>query len=298
MDFKTAMAAARAEAESRRKAGKPDDGKDKRRSRSGPDMGLESFDPAKYVSKEKADTGSMWLVLSFSVSVSLLMRFVFMPGLSPDDNILWLLPLMLIFVLPSLHRTVMPEGFKEHYTKGTWFKASFLHTFSWLAVTFLLVNPPLGDIGAPEVAEGWIIVTDSGDGELIYPVNESSYNVIFTDGSDGMSDDSTAWLLFAVRDNLDTSNVAVNIKISDGFNETTLNSSSSDFAELTKGDFNSTWMNRLVSEDREMDLGIAVNLGNLSEGVWNVELTLSEQGKPWVNTSPKYTWEVIVKHAE
>ena len=298
MDFKTAMAAARAEAESRRKAGKSDDGKDKRRSRSGPDMGLESFDPAKYVSKEKADTGSMWLVLAFSVSVALLMRFVFMPGLSPNDNILWLLPLMLIFVLPSLHRTVMPEGFKEHYSKGTWFKASFLHTFAWLAVTFLLVNPPLGDIGAPEVAEGWIIVTDSGSGELIYPVNESSYNVIFTDGSDGMSDDSTAWLLFAVRDNLDTSNVEVNIKISDGFNETNLNSSSSDFVELTKGDFNSTWMNRLVSEDRERDLGMAVNLGNLSDGVWNVELTLSEQGKPWVNTSPKYIWEVIVKNAE
>ena len=298
MDFKTAMAAARAEAESRRKTGKPDEGKEKRRSRSGPDMGLESFDPAKYVSKEKAETASMWLVLAFSITVSLLMRFVFMPGLSSDDNILWLLPLMLVFVLPSLHRTVMPEGFKEHYTKGTWFKASFLHTFTWLAVTFLLVNPPLGDIGAPTVAESWVIVVDDGSGNLVYPANESSYNVILTTSTEGMDEGNTAWLLFAVRDNLDTSNVDISVQISDGINSSTLNSSSSDFSTVTDSEFNSTWMNKLKSEDRKEDLGFAVNLGSLSVGEWDVKVTLSEQGKPWVNTSPTYSWKVIVKQAD
>ncbi len=298
MDFKTAMAAARAEAESRRKTGKPDEGKEKRRSRSGPDMGLESFDPAKYVSKEKAETASMWLVLAFSITVSLLMRFVFMPGLSSDDNILWLLPLMLVFVLPSLHRTVMPEGFKEHYTKGTWFKASFLHTFTWLAVTFLLVNPPLGDIGAPTVAESWVIVVDDGSGNLVYPANESSYNVILTTSTEGMDEGNTAWLLFAVRDNLDTSNVDISVQISDGINSSTLNSSSSDFSTVTDSEFNSTWISKLKSEDRKEDLGIAVNLGSLSVGEWDVKVTLSEQGKPWVNTSPTYSWKVIVKQAD
>jgi len=298
MDFKTAMAAARAEAESRRKTGKPDEGKEKRRSRSGPDMGLESFDPAKYVSKEKAETASMWLVLAFSITVSLLMRFVFMPGLSSDDNILWLLPLMLVFVLPSLHRTVMPEGFKEHYTKGTWFKASFLHTFTWLAVTFLLVNPPLGDIGAPTVAESWVIVVDDGSGNLVYPANESSYNVILTTSTEGMDEGNTAWLLFAVRDNLDTSNVDISVQISDGINSSTLNSSSSDFTTVTDSEFNSTWISKLKSEDRKEDLGIAVNLGSLSVGEWDVKVTLSEQGKPWVNTSPTYSWKVIVKQAD
>jgi len=298
MDFKTAMAAARAEAESRRKTGKPDEGKEKRRSRSGPDMGLESFDPAKYVSKEKAETASMWLVLAFSITVSLLMRFVFMPGLSSDDNILWLLPLMLVFVLPSLHRTVMPEGFKEHYTKGTWFKASFLHTFTWLAVTFLLVNPPLGDIGAPTVAESWVIVVDDGSGNLVYPANESSYNVILTTSTEGMDEGDTAWLLFAVRDNLDTSNVDISVQISDGINSSTLNSSSSDFTTVTDSEFNSTWISKLKSEDRKEDLGIAVNLGSLSVGEWDVKVTLSEQGKPWVNTSPTYSWKVIVKQAD
>lgn len=294
MDFKTAMAAARAEAESRRKAGKSGEGKEKRKSRSGPDMGLESFDPSKYVSKEKAETASMWLVLLFSTTVSLLMRFVFMPGLSPSDNILWLLPLMLIFVLPSLHRTVMPEGFKEHYTKGTWFKASFLHTFTWLAVTFLLVNPPLGDIGAPEVAEDWIIIVEDETGSLIYPSNESSYNVVLTDEEAGMHEDHEAWLLFGIRDNLDTSNVVVSVKISDGLNETVLNSSSLDYDKLVDEGLNSTWIDKLVSEDRKEDLGFAVNLGSLTSGTWNLEVILSEQGKPWVNTSPVYSWEIKV----
>ena len=288
------MAAARAEAESRRKAGKSADGKEKRRSRAGPDMGLESFDPSKYVSKEKAETASMWLVLLFSATVAILMRFLFMPGLSPSDNILWLLPLMLIFVLPSLHRTVMPEGFKEHYTKGTWFKASFLHTFTWLAVTFLLVNPPLGDIGAPEVAEGWVIIVEDNNGDLIYPANESSYNVILTSGGDGMPEGQNAWLLFAIRDNLDTSNVDVSVKISDGFNDSVLNSTNTDFVKFVEDGLNPKWLDNLVSDDREKDLGVAVNLGSLASGTWNLEVTLSEQGKPWINTSPLYSWEIQV----
>ena len=55
----------------------------------------------------------------------------------------------------STHRSLLPEKFVEHYTRGTWFKASFLHVFTWLAFTFLLTNAPFADINAPQVDEGW-----------------------------------------------------------------------------------------------------------------------------------------------
>ena len=53
VDINTAMAAAAAE---RRKKGK---GGEKKRSRSGADLGIESFDPVKHVAKERADAASM-----------------------------------------------------------------------------------------------------------------------------------------------------------------------------------------------------------------------------------------------
>ena len=54
VDINTAMAAAAAE---RRNRGTGD--KERKKNRSGADMGIESFDPVKHVSKEKADTISM-----------------------------------------------------------------------------------------------------------------------------------------------------------------------------------------------------------------------------------------------
>ena len=46
-----------------------------------------------------------------------------------------------------------PEQIADRYTFGNWFRATFLYTFTWLAVCFILVNPPLADISPPEVAE-------------------------------------------------------------------------------------------------------------------------------------------------
>ena len=35
------------------------------------DMGIESLDPVEHVSKEKADTVSMWLVITFATTMAL-----------------------------------------------------------------------------------------------------------------------------------------------------------------------------------------------------------------------------------
>lgn len=147
VDLKTAMAAAQTE---RRKREGRDGGDEKKKRRSGADLGIEPFDPVKYVNKERADTASMWLVITYAVIATCLMRYVLMPSTTLDKtDVLYLLPLSMIILIPQIHRMVMPERFKEHYTKGTWFKSFFLYTFTFLSLSFLLVNPPFGDIVAP-----------------------------------------------------------------------------------------------------------------------------------------------------
>ena len=290
MDFKSAMAAARAEAESRqrKKRRDKDEKSEKKRSRSGEDMGLESFDPVNYVAKERAETASMWLVLGFAISVSMLMRFGIMPSMSHGDSVLWLLPLLSVFLIPSIHRLIMPQTLVEHYTKGTWFKASFLHVFTWLAITLLLVNPPFGDIGSPEVAKQWTVVMIDENGNHSYPSDGPTMRVEEGNIKEleiSLDSFEEAWLIFAVRDNFDVNNVELNLTLN-GIN---LAPSTSAFENITQVGINSTWSEEIIDNDRE-DLGYAVKLDNLSEGFWEFRLTLSEQGIPWENTSEEYVW--------
>jgi hypothetical protein len=60
VDLQTAMAAASAERRQRSGAAS----EERKVRRSGASLGLEPFDPVKHVSKEKADTASMWLVIA------------------------------------------------------------------------------------------------------------------------------------------------------------------------------------------------------------------------------------------
>ncbi len=295
MDFKSAMAAARAEAESRqrKKRRDKDEKSEKKKSRSGQDMGLESFDPVKYVAKEKAETASMWLVLGFAISVSILMRFGIMPSMSHGDSVLWLLPILSVFLIPSIHRLVMPESFVEHYTKGTWFKASFLHVFTWLAITLLLVNPPFGDIGSPEVAKQWTVVMIDENGNHSYPSDGPTMRV--EDGNIkelevSLESIEEFWLIFAVRDNLDVSNVELNLTL----NGVNLVPSNDAFENISEVGINSTWNEKIIEPNRVEDLGYAVELENLTEGFWEIRLTLSEQGIPWENVSEEYVWIIRV----
>ena len=64
VDLQTAMAAAAAERKQRSGAAS----QERKVRRSGADLGIEAFDPVKHVKKEKADTASMWLVLSLCCS--------------------------------------------------------------------------------------------------------------------------------------------------------------------------------------------------------------------------------------
>ena len=82
VDLSTAMTAAQGERRQRTQGGD----KEKKVRRTGRNLGIEAFDPVKHVQKEKADTASMWLVLAFSLTITLLMRYVLMDSTDPEKS--------------------------------------------------------------------------------------------------------------------------------------------------------------------------------------------------------------------
>ena len=166
---------------------------------------LEPFDPSSHAEKEKADAVSMWIVIIFGISVALLMRFYMMPGMNGTKQILWLLPVLMITLLRPIHQVFVPSRFFELYTTGNWVRSSFLYIFTWLALSFALVNPPLADIAAPHLAGAIDIATTEGisDSDL----DGSIYEI-------RISQDSVPILLgLAVRDNVDAENSTMNLTI-------------------------------------------------------------------------------------
>ena len=296
VDLQTAMAAAAAERKKRDGAAS----EDRKVRRSGPSLGIEPFDPVKHVSKEKADTASMWLVIGFSVLVSVMMRYVLMPNTSPEkSDILYLMPLSAIILIPQIHRMVMPKSFQEYYTKGTWFKAGFLHTFTFLAMSFLLVNPPMGDIVAPKLASHWAIATDY-DGTLLFNEDSSKDGVIeWVVDNDGRLE-GEVWLLFALADNVNSDGAEVNVELT--HQSISIDLASDEFywannsdriANATKTD-NSSAPNLVP---HEKDQPFAINLGSdLAVGSHDILVTIKEDGDPWENERT-YRWKLVVVEA-
>ncbi len=166
---------------------------------------LEPFDPSAHAEKEKAEAISMWLVILFGISVSLLMRFYMMPGMDSSQQILWLLPVLMIALIRPLHQLFVPSRFYELFSTGNWVRASFLYLFTWLALSFALVNPPIADIAAPHLAGAIDIASSEGisDSDLDGRVYEIR-----------ISQDSIPVILgLAVRDNVDARNSTMNITI-------------------------------------------------------------------------------------
>ena len=292
VDLQTAMAAAQASDRRSRDGRGASDEKKKRRS--GSDLGIEPFDPVKYVNKEKADTSSMWLVILFAFTVTALMRYVLMPSTTMDKtDILYMLPLVMIILIPQIHRTVMPERFHEHYTKGTWFRAAFLYTFTFLSLSFLLVNPPFGDIVAPQVSNDWGIAVDNGD-NFTFADGSGKDNLLSWQLTDGEYLDGSVWLLFGLADNV--GNEDANVTVSHRFQttDTSVEANTSFWTEY--GDEVGTWKrvnNRsapILLPHGEQDQPFALNIGEslaVGDHIFTVEIT--EQGDPWVNTRV-YEW--------
>ncbi|MGB1589307.1 MAG: hypothetical protein ACPHDO_03090 [Candidatus Poseidoniaceae archaeon] len=265
VDINTALAAAATERKNRG-AGQ----KDRKKNRSGADLGIESFDPVKHVAKERADTVSMWLVLAFGFTIALLMRYLAMPSSQDSPDLLWFLPMMCIFLLPSIHRAVLPEKFVEHYTKGTWFKASFLHIFTWLALTFILTNAPFADIVAPQVDSGWGMISENDEG---FDFEKSKANEITILANYT----GTHYLVLSFSDNVLASGATYTIT-ADWSEDNLVNS----WTNISAVDSNAL---DDVRTHKSIDYPVAVAIPeSLEVGTYVVDIEVVEEGDPWTNT--------------
>ena len=281
VDVNTALQASAYNDRKRKSGGsaKDDDSKSRR---------IEPFDPVAYAKKETADMFSMWLVIIYGLGIAALLRYVMMPTMSGPDAILYLIPLLLCATVPSLHKLLIPNKYYEQYTKGNWFRACMLFIFSWLALSFALVNPPLADIAPPTTAGGLDIELTDGVVDATWKGSE------YTIGLDQGSVDVV--LGFAVRDNVDAETAMLSGEISyRGEIIQTISSGTviSHTDEMATFDTVGNWTRGVKVAPHEMDIGLAWNLGTLSPGEYTVHIVLSEQGEPWENVWDK-TYTIII----
>ncbi len=257
---------------------------------------IEPFEPVEAFEKEKADAFSMWLVIVFGLSMGVFMRYVIMPTLTKPEAILWVLPLSLVVVLPTMHKLLIPNHWSNRYDNGNWFRASFLYIFSWLAISFLLVNPPLADIAPPTLANGIDIEnTDSVeyvawvDGTYTIALNQGTVDVVL-----GM----------AVRDNVDAENATVQVSFwrAGVMVDELANGTVSDLtaARATFDSVNNSWKsvdklgNPVVIKHSE-DIGLAWDLGTLTPAPnYEIKVRLSEVGDPWDENVWEKTYKIAV----
>ncbi len=284
VDLQTAMAAAAADRQKRLDK----TAAERKKRRSGADLGIERFDPVQHVAKEKAETASMWFVLAFAAVVALLNRHMLMGWVGPGDGfLLWFLPIGMLIFLPALHRAVMPEAFVEQYKPGTWVKAGFLHTFTFLALSFLLVNPPFGDVTAASLDGAWDIGVMDGDGTLVLASASGNATDNGGEGFAWTTDDGvlhgSAWVMFTLTDNDEVSANDVEVRLSSNAGSETVEPVEvvpDAFANLSRSDADHRWFLVPLGED-------------LVEGRWTITVDIEEQGSPWVNTRV-YEWHLDV----
>ena len=264
VDLTTAMAAAAASDKRR-------GGRDGEKKRPGGKVGTEPFDPADHVIKEKADTASMWLVIVYAVLIGVIMRYLIMPALDEPASVLWSLPLLLIVTIPPLHRILLSK-FADRYTFGNWFRASFLYTFTWLAVCFILVNPPLADISPPEVAHK-VVLVDLDDPDWNQPIVDFD--------SDDNLNERRLGLAFAVRDNINANDVTVQVEMTWLGDSMNWNGTS----DSMRGDWDSYADNVSSVLEKPTDVPIFIEFPEdfeISSGVpYTIEITLNQSGDPW-----------------
>ena len=254
---------------------------------------LEPFDPAAAFEKEKADAWSMWLVISLAAAFALFQRYVILPSMDGPARSIWLLPLSIVFFLPSIHRLLVPSRFSELYTGGNWFRAGMLFLFTWLAASVAMINPPMGDIASPEVPEGLgiaanddVSAVDVTDDGLILSVVDDTPEII---------------LGFSVRDNWKLDDVHLNATIQ-RFNDEEVVLADWDLggteasAAATQYELVSNWTAPGEPSSKADDFGLAFELEGLEAGIHTISIRLTEDGDPWKNTWSKvYTLNVQIQ---
>ena len=298
VDVDTAMRASAFEKRKRGRGGSGD--KEGPKSRE-----LEPFKPDEHAVKEVADAYSMWLVIIYGLSVALFMRYVFMPTTTEPSRILWVLPVSLAATVPSLHKLVLPSRIVELYTGGNWFRACFLFVFSWLALTFVLSNPPLSDIAPPTASNGIDIqeadgIIDSSwrGGEYMLEIDRDEVHVVMGMGVSDNIDAESAQVLITLTHKGNTLILA---------NDTAANLTDAmgTFDELDSGDWlrgNETTLTRKANlgpkvSNRAEDVSLAWDLGLLGPGTYDLHVEMSESREdmgPWDVNTWTADWEIKI----
>ena len=258
---------------------------------------LEPFDPAAAAKKETAEAYSMWIVIVYGLGVCLFMRYFFMPTLTEPTRVLWLLPMLLMVTIPSLHKVMIPVEYYELFTMGNWFRACFLYFFSFIALSFILANPPLGDIAAPTISGGLDIETNDAvvdarwsKGTYYIETNQDTIDIVL-----GM----------AVRDNVNAETAMMTASVwfrgemianlSDGA-VGELSEAQVRFDEVgsnwTRGDKKNSLTNDVLGPkvaSRTEDVGLAWDISGMELGDYEVRINLSEVGDPWEQN----TWDAV-----
>ena len=289
----------------RRKAKKDRDSSKPKRP--GGSVGVEPFDPEVFRTKEVADTYSMWLVLIGSVLTALLMRFAIMPGMGEPGPLLWLLPLSLVLILPTLHRLILPDEISDLYTGGNWFRAGMLWIFTWLSISIILVNPPLADISAPEAADVRLVFDEGEESEDLIARLDRVGNDIDISIEAGQSEGSM-WLLLDVRDNVAVEDCSITVQLVK--NEQVLLNSTINGANATAiaayEDLVSenrsivsivdegSWSNPDMKLWRPTDVGIAVDLGVFDTGTYELRYRIDQPGDPWPLTTGDTVYKIQI----
>ena len=241
---------------------------------------IEDFDPAAHAVKEVADAYSMWLVIIYGTVVALAIRYLLMPEMKEPGAILYLLPLLLCATIIPIHKIIIPSRYSELYTNGNWFRAVFLFIFTWLAFSFIVSNPPLADIAPPTLAGGIDIEQTEG-------IEETSWkNGVYTIN---LNQDTVDVVMgMAVRDNVDAESVNINAAIyyrGDMLEELANGTAISHTEEMGMFDSINNWTRGDRVGPHENDIGLAWDLGTLDPGEYTIEITMTEEGSPWINTT-------------
>ena len=241
---------------------------------------IEDFDPAAHAVKEVADAYSMWLVIIYGTVVALAIRYLLMPEMKEPGAILYLLPLLLCATIIPIHKIIIPSKYSELYTNGNWFRAVFLFIFTWLAFSFIVSNPPLADIAPPTLAGGIDIEQTEG-------IEETSWkNGVYTIN---LNQDTVDVVMgMAVRDNVDAETVNINAAIyyrGEMLEELANGTAISHTEEMGMFDSINNWTRGDRVGPHENDIGLAWDLGTLDPGEYTIEITMTEEGSPWINTT-------------
>ena len=241
---------------------------------------IEDFDPAAHAVKEVADAYSMWLVIIYGTVVALAIRYLLMPEMKEPGAILYLLPLLLCATIIPIHKIIIPSKYSELYTNGNWFRAVFLFIFTWLAFSFIVSNPPLADIAPPTLAGGIDIEQTEG-------IEETSWkNGVYTIN---LNQDTVDVVMgMAVRDNVDAESVNINAAIyyrGEMLEELANGTAISHTEEMEMFDSINNWTRGDRVGPHDSDVGLAWDLGTLDPGEYTIEITMTEEGSPWINTT-------------